>query len=1194
MEYSNKMQNSVAKKIFAVGSAVAMTLVSFAPLAAHAAVHAAGTNVVSSDGTVWMVMPDGTRRAYTSAGAFLSYGFNSWAQVVPASAEDLALPAGSFIPPQDGSIICSDRGTDKGTCYEISNGQKFGFTSAAVFTGLGFSFTNSMPGDVSWMTMNATLLNNTTMAHLPGTLVNNNGTVQLMGNTGLLGIPDVATFNSWGYSFGKVAPANAADKAMTQTGVMAARVAGQLSPTALVPCTSNCGVPVVSGNVNVSLASDTPAAGTLVSATTGPGQVSADLAHFNFSGTGTVTQVVVNRIGVSSDSSLNNVYLYMGNNRITDAGTFSQGKVTFSNSNGLFTANGTAEISVRVDVATNQSGITVGAQLAGFTVANGSPMTTAISGNLFTIANISNLATVQVQGTSNSAVTGPGTSINAGLTNQVLWSVPVSVGQRSVLLKYIAFKQIGSINQSAIQNLKLMVDGTQVGSSASITSNGSNTNVVVFDLSGNPFTLSTGGHTLSLNGDIVTGTSFTFEFSLQQAADAVFFDTNYGVNVPITFSNTNSIFQLVPGTGLTTINSGTVSVQLDPTFTATQFVTNSSQVVLGSWTMKAYGENVKVQNLKVLLNYFVNGVATNASTTDGFNNLAVYVNGGSVGSSQAALFQTSGANFVSTGINTFTFGTSNLFTIPAGTTVTVQVKGDSTFATTDSVNSVRADVNTPQNSLQGVTSFALSPAASLGVTYTGITLTTSSSNATLTRNTGYSSQTIGSNMTNQHIGSFVIQASSADGVRVTSLAVGLTGTFNTQGGGSLTNGVANLYIVTPAGSATPVQPSATSTFSTNFTVAANQTATIDVYADVSNATGTIVTAMAGSGVGATSNQAVTLASAGGQTITVGNGTINAPTLQTSSPVASFVIGGSTNQPAATFNFVASSGGATIQELDFNASTTIPSASGSPITSITVGGVTAPVVGASSTVTGLNIPVPTSFGGVDVPVTVNYSTVGQNGINMTGNSNATVQLVLSRVKYLSGSTTAYLPVGASFGQNLPSNTFDLVGSAPTLALVGTTNTMALGESLVGKITVSANAAGNIILTHLPITASISGGTIATTTFAAPNTVNIIDDTTGQTVSATGNSFATTTGGSITITLTSDNTIAAGSSKTYDIYVPIATITGTGANSASVALGLGSAGSLTFSDVNGGGVAITGALGTNTFIVNYPTGTVSIHN
>src|SRR6185312_17234132 len=113
------MQNSVAKKIFAVGSAVAMSLALGAPLAALAAVHADGTNVSDASGTVYMIV-SGQRRPYTSAGAFLSYGFNSFASVAQASAEDLALPVGSFIPPQDGSIICSDRGSDKGTCYEIS------------------------------------------------------------------------------------------------------------------------------------------------------------------------------------------------------------------------------------------------------------------------------------------------------------------------------------------------------------------------------------------------------------------------------------------------------------------------------------------------------------------------------------------------------------------------------------------------------------------------------------------------------------------------------------------------------------------------------------------------------------------------------------------------------------------------------------------------------------------------------------------------------------------------------------------------------------------------------------------------------------------------------------------------------------------------------------------------------------------
>ena len=301
------MQNSVAKKIFAVGSAVAMTLSMFAPLAVHAAAHAAGTNV-NSGGTVWMIMPDGTRRAYTSAGAFLSYGFNSWSQVVTANSDDLALPAGAFIPPQDGTVFCatSTKGSDvSGECSLVTAGMKAAFTSAAVFTGQGFSFSRAQYGDSSFLSKTANI-NNASAGHLTGVLVNNNGTVQLVGPSGLLGIPDLATFNSWGYSFANVVPANAADKALTQTGVMAARMAGQLSPTAL---TNPIGPPVISGSVSAFLASDTPAAQTIaVNGIASASSTVVNLAKFSFSGSGTVTQLQVKRSGPGFKKSITRVF----------------------------------------------------------------------------------------------------------------------------------------------------------------------------------------------------------------------------------------------------------------------------------------------------------------------------------------------------------------------------------------------------------------------------------------------------------------------------------------------------------------------------------------------------------------------------------------------------------------------------------------------------------------------------------------------------------------------------------------------------------------------------------------------------------------------------------------------------------------------------------------------------------------------
>lgn len=189
----------------------------------------AGTNIIAN-GTVYMITADGQRRPYTSAGAFLSYGFNSWTTVLPASAADLELPISTnFIPPRDGKIICSDRGIDKGTCYLITNSQKAGFTSEKIFKDLGFSFNQSLNGDISFLPSTDNI-NNSNQAHATGVLINKSGTVYLVGNNGLLGIPDMNTLNSWGFVLSDVVKANAADSLKVQTGIMQTHMPGALSP----------------------------------------------------------------------------------------------------------------------------------------------------------------------------------------------------------------------------------------------------------------------------------------------------------------------------------------------------------------------------------------------------------------------------------------------------------------------------------------------------------------------------------------------------------------------------------------------------------------------------------------------------------------------------------------------------------------------------------------------------------------------------------------------------------------------------------------------------------------------------------------------------------------------------------------------------------------------------------------------------
>src|SRR3989344_5677183 len=134
-----KPNRSFAQKIFAAGLAVTTALWAFAGLFTFAAAveaHPAGTLVVSGQ-TVWHVSDDGTmRHGIDSLAKFLSHRY-SFARVVPANSADLALPDGGLLALGNGVLV-----NDGGTVYQVSGGMKRGFTSAAVFTGLGFSFSN--------------------------------------------------------------------------------------------------------------------------------------------------------------------------------------------------------------------------------------------------------------------------------------------------------------------------------------------------------------------------------------------------------------------------------------------------------------------------------------------------------------------------------------------------------------------------------------------------------------------------------------------------------------------------------------------------------------------------------------------------------------------------------------------------------------------------------------------------------------------------------------------------------------------------------------------------------------------------------------------------------------------------------------------------------------------------------------------
>jgi hypothetical protein len=211
------------------------------------------------------------------------------------------------------------------------------------------------------------------------------------------------------------------------------------------------------------LSSDNPVSGTLVQSQSG-----ADLAHFTFSnGTSaavTVKGVTLNRTGVSADSTLDNVYLFDGAQRLTDAASVSSGIATFNDNAGLFTipANSTKVISVRADIASGISGQTVGISLSAVSSDGTLDTTLPIAGNLFNVANAT-LATAQI-----TSVLPNGTSTTDPVSDVRVWDATLNVGTRNVEFTRLALKQINSIDSKDISNFRLLIDGTTVSTVASL------------------------------------------------------------------------------------------------------------------------------------------------------------------------------------------------------------------------------------------------------------------------------------------------------------------------------------------------------------------------------------------------------------------------------------------------------------------------------------------------------------------------------------------------------------------------------------------------------------------------------------------------------------------------------------------------------------------------------------------------------
>ncbi len=882
--------------------------------------------------------------------------------------------------------------------------------------------------------------------------------------------------------------------------------------------------PLPSGPISVSLASDNPVSSTLVA-----GQAIADLAHFQFSGNGAVTSVTLKRTGVTSDSTLSSVYLYNGVSRLTDNSTVSSTLVNFNDPSGLFTVSGGLNVAVKANIATGTSGQTVGVQLVSY-VAGGVTYTVSVSGNVHTIATAT-MATVDF---------GSSTTPSAGTINPQndykMWENTVTVGTRYVWLKSVKFRQIGSVYATDLANFRLYVDGTMQGSAvASLDAKG----YITFDLSGAPVKLDTGGRVIKLLGDIVNGSGRTFSFSLQQSSDILAVDNE--LSQPVLSTANGSTFSARTN-GTQTIGVGTITFTKRSDSPSADIVSGQSGVVLARYDVKAAGEKIKVEKLRVSV--------TSSTTQTAFTlrNGALFWNGVQIGSTQAL----SGDADATLAYTEYTFG-SSMVVDPLAPGI-LEVRADA--FDNDGSNGVASQSTSAAQTLKANIVFASGYAnaqlltslsyidAPTSTTTVGNPLTVGLGSLTLAKYTAYANQNVTIPNSAVKLGEFVLTGNSTEDVNVSTINAAFT-----AGDQFAVTALSDVKLrVIRADGSTVLETSSKSTvtaasnsYSVNLNLPKGQSYRIQVWAAVSSftvagANDTMQTDIDVAGTTVQSATSVTahIASNGaGQTLTAATGSI-ASAIGGGTPSARIVTGGS-QASALALDFTATNDAFTLFQLDFDmacapggSACTIPGNNPQAVVSNVVlkDGATIlgslPLNGASVSFTGLNVAVPQN-GVKTLTAELQFGSVGVGAASSA--FDAKLSLDRFRARDSNGTET-------NNATERNGNSLYVHKSYPSIAAVALPTTVLNdGQQTVSKFTVTANGDTVGLKKFVWTITKAAAATIAST--SQTNFVLLEDGVNVQADGTFASFHDTQAAATISFVFTTEKQVAVGSPKTYEL-------------------------------------------------------------
>ncbi len=802
----------------------------------------------------------------------------------------------------------------------------------------------------------------------------------------------------------------------------------------------------------------------------------------------TVTNLNVQRAGLSSDQDLANVYLLDGAKIITTNMGMNAGLVQFANAAGLFTVAAGSYKDISVAISISQSASASGHTYT-FSVPSAASIVTVgalpvsgnfpITGNNMTAASVSNLGGITItNGSTSNNTSATALTVNAGQAKFNAGMFTIQANNQAVSVKSITLTNTASLGPTDLANVSLYNGATQLGTAMAI----GNQNQVTIDLSANPLQLSAGqSMQLYLYVDVVGGVNRYFQFSVQHNYDITSQDLMYNIGfLPAINGGLNFPLNL----SYVSVQQGTLTLTRDAASPVNYILPGGTNQTVAKFDFVAGGEAVKITQL--------NAVYTTSSAPAGtLTNLKVIDDQGTqIGTTQS----TPAATTAYTNLN---------YLIPAGTkrvvSLVVDVGTGFTGTFVGTVNNITG---------QGYTSLATVPTTGT-LSSTGNTLTYTSNMLTAGLNSAMGTTNVVSGQIGARIGSFAITAGAGSAVNVSNF--NFTVAAATYGPAAIYQNVRLMYGTTQIGNIQNVLTNGGSmTFSAASPIAipAGGQIILDVYADVKTNIGATSTpgviTLASNGISATAvatSQSITTVAGtpqGGQTIAV----VAAGTLsyaQGSMPLgvqvgmgvtgvqlASYQVNGSNSEAITITNvYLTSTSSLTGLFTNFRLMNGSTQYGGN----LSVSGVASPY---TLTWVGANIPVPQG-GSLTLNVVADANTYTALSSVYTAAANATTSVAINQMDYqgLASSQTA------SATSTTYSNTFSLVRN--TLSVVTASQSFSTNPSnqMVGAYTFTAGSgtnAPNITITSATVALAINNASSSVTS----STLTIYNTVTGVNV------------------------------------------------------------------------------------------------